>query len=82
VVVAETQFGMRGIDYRCQKTEITLVIAQAFENIREAMQGLSRVGRFGDSCKRVRFADVSLIDSRKELLYTAKLMQHIRLLAK
>lgn len=37
VLVSGTQFGMRGIDYRCQKTTMTLVIAQPFENTREAI---------------------------------------------
>ena len=27
VLVSESQFGMRGIDYRCQKAQMTLVVA-------------------------------------------------------
>ena len=41
------------------------------------MQGMSRVGRFGDSCKRIRFADVPLVDIKAEMRYTAKLFQYI-----
>lgn len=37
---------------------MTLVIAKAFINKREAIQGFSRVGRHGDKCKRAKFEDV------------------------
>lgn len=39
------------------------------------MQGLNRVGRFGDQCKRVIAKDIALIDKEKELEYTASLVQ-------
>lgn len=48
VVVSETQFGMRGLDYRSKNVKMALVIAKSFENQREAVQGFNRVGRFGD----------------------------------
>lgn len=82
LIVAVNQFGMRGIDYRSKQVAITLVIAQPFENKREAMQGFARVGRFGDKYKRVLFDDVQVIDSRSEMLYTAKLLRHISTLTK
>jgi len=41
------------------------------------MQGYARVGRFGDTCKRIRFDDVQIIDKKKELLYTAGLFQYV-----
>lgn len=54
---------MRGIDYRCgSNSSIALFIAASFENQREAVQGLSRVGRFGDGCARYLVAGVPLID--------------------
>ena len=68
---------MRGLDYRCLKSQMPLVIANAFENTREAMQGLARVGRFGDVCKRIRFVDTQLVDTKAELRYTGKLFQCI-----
>jgi hypothetical protein len=32
VVVSETQFGMRGLDYRSKNVNMALVIAKSFEN--------------------------------------------------
>lgn len=66
---------MRGIDYRCPNGRMTLVIAKSFTNKREAMQGFSRVGRFGDDCRRAKFKDVALVDKVAELKYTGKLIQ-------
>jgi hypothetical protein len=38
IIVSETQFGMRGIDYRCANgVAITLVIACPFDTTRDAM---------------------------------------------
>jgi hypothetical protein len=38
ILVADTQFGMRGIDYRCASgVTMTLVIANAFDCTRDAM---------------------------------------------
>ena len=82
VIMSESQVGMRGIDHRCQKSQMTLVVAQSFESKRESIQGMARVGRFGDSCKRVIFADVQLVDNSAELIYTAKLFQLLSQLEK
>lgn len=41
------------------------------------MQGLCRVGRFGDKCKRYITNDISLIDKNEELLYIASLMKFL-----
>ena len=60
--MASGSFGMRGFDYRAQTKGITLVLAAPFANQREAMQGLNRVGRFGDPCKRVILRNTSLVD--------------------
>ena len=46
VLFADTQFGMRGIDYRCERVLMSLVIAQSFSCTREALQGVAGVGRF------------------------------------
>jgi hypothetical protein len=58
--------GMRGFDYRSEAIPMTLVIAKSFANKRDAVQGFSRVGRFGDKCSRERFTDVEIIDKTAE----------------
>ncbi len=45
LVIATQLEAMRGVDYRAEVTGITLLVAQSFPNIREADQGLKRVGR-------------------------------------
>lgn len=50
LVLATGHEAMRGVDYRAEKTGIILLVAQSFSNVREADQGLKRVGRFGDAC--------------------------------
>jgi hypothetical protein len=59
------QFGMRGLDYRSEKATLYLIIAEGFDCTREALQAVARVGRFGDSCRRIRFDDVELVDKTK-----------------
>ena len=63
VVVANDKSAMRGLDYRSETVKMTLVVAKSFSNKREAMQGYYRVGRFGDSCSRVQFKDIPLINT-------------------
>jgi hypothetical protein len=53
---------MRGLDYRSERTTLYLMIAQGFDCTREALQGMARVGRFGDQCKRIIFSDVELVN--------------------
>jgi hypothetical protein len=52
------------LDYRSKNGSIALVIAKSFAFDREAIQGLNRVGRFGDQCKRIMLASVPLIDDQ------------------
>ena len=68
---------MRGIDYRSPDACMTLVIAKPFENQREAVQSFNRVGRFGDTCCRVRFSEVQLVDKKQEMMYNASLMKFV-----
>ena len=68
---------MRGIDYRSAGASLTLIIAKPFENQREAVQGFNRVGRFGDTCCRVRFSEVQLVDKKLEMMYNASLMKFV-----
>ena len=64
---------MRGIDYRSYTGSIMFVVAAPFENYREAMQALQRVGRYGDSYIRMRVEGVELIDSDLEHAYNGSL---------
>ena len=50
LVVATEDEAMRGINYRAPLNGISLLVAKSFENVREADQGMKRVGRFGDPC--------------------------------
>jgi hypothetical protein len=40
---------MRGYDFRSQKVGMILCIAKSFASMRDANQGMGRVGRFGES---------------------------------
>ena len=75
VLVALEQFAMRGYDYRSPSCQMALVVDQPFANLREAIQGYNRVGRFGDQCKRIRFTDIVLIDEQASLRYTGVLLK-------
>ena len=68
-------FGMRGVDYRATQFGLNLLIAAPFENSREAMQGLCRVGRFGDRCERYILKGVELIDEERNNMYLKKLFK-------
>ena len=77
------EFGMRGIDYRSRTNVLHLVVAQQFSCTREALQGVARVGRFGDSCKKIKFSDCrNLVDKRLEAKYHAELLEFVAELKK
>jgi hypothetical protein len=76
LIVTTSPFGMRGVDYRSSKG-ITLIIAASFANQRQAMQGLNRVGRFGDPCKRYIAKGVDLVDLDQNRSYIASLNQFL-----
>jgi len=50
-----------------------MVIAKSFNNYREALQGLCRVGRHNDSCKRYILNGVPLVDEDAYTQYCAQL---------
>jgi hypothetical protein len=75
-------FGMRGLDYRCATAPMHLIIAKSFDTERGALQGLNRVGRFGDQCVRIRFTGTDLINKRNALLNIGALSQMLGKLAK
>lgn len=65
LLVASDSFAMRGIDYRSKTNPLFLVVAQQFPCTREALQGVARVGRFGDPCRKIKFADcLQLVNQR------------------
>jgi hypothetical protein len=68
---------MRGLDYRAPSNGIALLIAASFENRREAMQGLSRVGRYSDPCERIGFVGTPLISESLETAYFGRLGKFI-----
>lgn len=78
LIVATSSFGMRGFDYRSNKG-ITLIVAASFDKRRSAMQGLNRVGRFGDECKRYLVKDIELVDKVKEEAYIDGLVRYMNL---
>lgn len=67
-------FGMRGIDYRASTLGISLIITMPFANTREAQQGLNRVGRFGDPCKRYIVKGIELVDKKQDQQYRIGLL--------
>ena len=73
-MVTTDHFGMRGIDYRASTHGISLIIADSFKNHREVIQGLSRVGRFQDPCRRYLVKGVELVDSARYKDYRVKLL--------
>jgi hypothetical protein len=77
VAVAMDKSAMRGLDYRSETAKMSLVIAASFENMREAMQGYHRVGRFGDPCQRVSFKDVPLINAKEQSAYKLRAFRFI-----
>jgi hypothetical protein len=76
-VVSTEEFAMRGFDYRAQQIGITLVLAKLFSNQREAIQGLNRVGRFGDPCKRVSFVGRDVVDEDLKFQYSSTLNKFV-----
>lgn len=75
VLVAHEETAMRGFDYRSPDCQMTLVIDKSFTNVREAIQGRGRVGRWDDPCKRIRFSDVSLVDQETQLKCSGVLLR-------
>ena len=55
---------MRGFDYRTSdRSGIALLLCHGFPTQRSLYQGLGRVGRFGDPCKRFVLKGIELVNS-------------------
>ena len=65
LILATTEEEMRGIDLRAPEKGVTLVISTPFSCQRNADQGLLRVGRYGDPCKRLIWEQVLLVDDKE-----------------
>ena len=63
VLITSKTACMRGFDYLGKERGITLIIDSSFESLREASQGLARVGRFGEKCQRLITHGTVLVDS-------------------
>ena len=53
VLVISSAVCMRGVDYLGKERGLTLIIDAPFDSLRDAHQGLARVGRFGEKCRRL-----------------------------
>jgi hypothetical protein len=77
-MVSLDSFGMRGLDYRSKSNTLYLVIAQQFSCMREALQGVARVGRFGDPCYRIKFAGCEeLVNQQTQAEHNRRLLAFI-----
>ena len=55
-----------------------LVVAQQFSCVREALQGVARVGRFGDPCHRIKFADCNeLVNKQAQVEHNRRLLAFV-----
>ena len=64
--VACAEIDMRGLDFRAPKLGMTLIVNKGFSSKRDMYQGMNRVGRFGDKCKRVKLGEFSVVDPARE----------------
>jgi hypothetical protein len=77
LVVATSEDPMRGVDYRVKNASLTLLVAKSFSNPSEMMQGLCRVGRFGDICERFVLNNVQLYDKETAIAHARSLFQYL-----
>ena len=73
VFVACAEMNMRGLDFRAPKLGMTLIVNKGFSSKRDMYQGMNRVGRFGDKCKRVKLGKFSVVDPAGEAQLWSKL---------
>ena len=62
IIIVDDEAMMRGVDYRSDIQGIVLVVDKSFDTRRDALQGLTRVGRFGDECVRILVKEVELFN--------------------
>ena len=66
IIVVTDMIAMRGFDYRAPKKGICMILARSFETTRDAIQGLARVGRYGDRFALKVLNSVQIVDKDAE----------------
>ena len=64
VFVVTDRLVMIGSDFKAPTTGLTMILDRGLESDREALQALSRVGRYGERCVRMMTSRTSLIDEK------------------
>jgi len=75
VFATASEKSMRGLDFRAPKAKMMLVVAAPFSTPRDFNQGMSRVGRFGDKCTRVKLGHFLNVDAVKAKRMWTKLLE-------
>ena len=75
LILATTEEEMRGVDLRAPMKGVTLVIAKSFSCQRNADQGLMRVGRYGDPCRKLIWEQTALINENEQAALHKKLIR-------
>ena len=68
---------MRGVDYNCKPNGLKLLIATDFSSDRSLMQGLGRVGRYGEMCRRYVVPTLTLVNQTKSIQLAGLLRKNI-----
>jgi len=66
---------MRGLDFRAPSLGMVLIVDSAFSSPRDRSQGLSRVGRFGDDCTRVKLGTFDDVDMERSTAIWTRLLR-------
>ena len=64
VFVVTDKSVMIGTDFKAPTTGMTLILDRGLESEREALQALSKVGRYGERCVRMITSRASLVDEK------------------
>ena len=73
---------MRGVDYRCEPEGLKLLIARDFSSKRSLLQGMGRVGRYGQPCKRFILPNLEAVDQVVEVRLSGILGDKVQKLPK
>ena len=67
--IITSEFGSRGVDFRCKNLSATLLVMSQFTTDRDAYQCFNRVGRFGDAAKRCSLFGMEIISKDRNEVY-------------
>lgn len=76
LIITTSSFGLRAFDYRGNKIGITLIIAKSLAHERDALQAMSRVGRWDEPFKRIVAGDTDIIDKVSAFTYSTRLNKY------